>query len=155
MNNLILYAVAALLLAGVLWKVNDWREDSAQLAIERVQWHDALAAKDKRIAQEIDNARKANESSDDYQKRLHALEDQRLEPFPSVRLCKQPTSAARVSASATASGSDAAATADIVKEAEGHSEPGPDIGPALLEYGLQCEANALQLDRLQEWIRHR
>lgn len=92
------------------------------------------------------NLKKAEVSSNAYQKDLAVLNAQRNEPL-SVRVCR---SAKPVPAPSSApGGSDAASTASNAEAAQ------TDIGPALIEYGLTCEANGLQLTRLQEWVRAR
>jgi hypothetical protein len=141
--RLVIYAIAALALIGGIWYVKRLHATAArvpvlerQVAQERANMAALQAAK----AHEL---KIAKDASDGYQKDLQRLELERSNA-PVVRLCK-PVRNPAVSASAgTASGPNA-----------GDSEPGPDIGAALIEYGLACEANGLQLDRLQEWIRSR
>lgn len=102
------------------------------------------------INAERENTRKANEASNAYQADLRRLEDERSNT-PVVRLCKP----ARVRPAATTAGSDAEAAGHVGGEAAENLVAGPDIGADLLEYGIACEANMLQLDRLQGWIRNR
>lgn len=97
----------------------------------------------------------AKEASDGYQKDLARLSTERDKPL-SVRVCKPARSAVPAAAGATG-GSDASASGR--ERGEVAEDPrdgaGPDIGGALLEYGIACEATALQLTRLQEWVRAR
>jgi hypothetical protein len=97
--------------------------------------------------------KKAEDASNAYQSDLQRLERERSQPVPVVRLCKR--SATVPAARPAASGSDAAEAGHVGETAAGDSGAGPDIGQALIEYGLACEANGLQLDRLQEWVRAR
>jgi hypothetical protein len=108
-----------------------------------------LATATATIKAERESTRKANEASNAYQADLRRLESERSN-VPVVRLCKQTRKAP---VSPTSSGSDAAPTGHVSEEAP--PDPGPDIGADLLEYGIACEANMLQLDRLQKWVRDR
>jgi hypothetical protein len=95
-----------------------------------------------------DHERKiATEASHAYQTDLARLERERSN-VPDVRLCKRPASSVPAT-TAAAERPDAASPPDDGGEAS------PDIGPALLDYGIACEANQMQLMRLQEWVRAR
>jgi hypothetical protein len=100
------------------------------------------------VIAERENLKKANEASNAYQGDLKRLESERSN-VPVVRLCKP----ARVSTPGAPSGSDAEAPGHVGEEAAFH--PGPDIGDQLLEYAIAAEANMLQLERLQGWVRNR
>lgn len=145
------YIVGAALLIAALWVVNGWRMEAAKVPAYKA----ALIAKDKRITQEMDNARKANEASDGYQKDLAELQRASLTPFPSVRLCKRAPVTTGLPASGATRGSDAAAPGLVAEAPKGDLVEGSDLGPDLLMYGIACEANALQLGQLQKWVRDR
>jgi hypothetical protein len=97
--------------------------------------------------------KKAEDASNAYQSDLQRLERERSQPVPVVRLCRSPATVP--APRPAASGSDAAEAGHVGEAPAGDSGAGPDIGQALIEYGLACEANGLQLDRLQEWVRSR
>jgi hypothetical protein len=100
------------------------------------------------ITAERENTRKANEAAQRFQARSDALEaDKRDNPLPAVRVCKS----ARVPQTGTAT---------VVNEAaETHDAPADegdrDIGPALDEFATDSEANLIQCQELQEWVRAR
>jgi hypothetical protein len=91
----------------------------------------------------------AKEASDGYQKDLARLERER-DSIPVVRLRKCPP----VSTAGTAASRPDAEASRRVGETTAE-DTGPDIGAALIEYGIACEANMLQLERLQDWVRSR
>jgi Flp pilus assembly protein TadB len=142
------YIAAALALIGAAIYVNqlqkkasrvDAAEARAEAAENQVTAERAARAHEQRIAKE---------ASDGYQSDLKRLETERTAPDPVVRLCKRAAASVPTGGSA-ATGPDAAGATDHVEAAQ------TDIGPALMDYGIACEANALQLTRLQEWIRAR
>lgn len=92
----------------------------------------------------------AQKASNDYQNDLARLANERSS-VPVVRLCHSPKPVP--AASSTTSGPDPASAGHLGDETA--QDSGPDIGPALLEYGIACEANALQLDRLIQWTKSR
>lgn len=140
MIRLYIYAgIAAAILAGGFY-VHHLRVSNTALTAE------LSTAKASLLAQ-AENLRKANEASNLYQADLTRVSHERDSALH-VRLCRQP-----VHSGATPAGSDAASPGHVGEEAAG--DPGPDIGNALLEYGIACEANQLQLTRLQEWVRAR
>ena len=127
-------AITALAAAGYVWHLKG--------KADRV---DVLEAT---LKNERESTRKANEASKQYQADLSKLQSERTKPL-SVRLCRpapKPAAPRRPDDAPTGHVGEAPA-ADIVA--------GPDIGDALLEYGIACEANMLQLDRLQKWVRAR
>jgi hypothetical protein len=147
--KLILIGLAVAAIGGILWH-DHWISKKYQATkAELVQANATITAE--RAAREHE-LKIAKEASDGYQADLKRLEAERvLEPVPVVRLCRKP---ATVSASGPAAvGSDAASTPNDVEAAQ--TDIGPDIGPALIEYGVQCEANMLQLDRLRQWVESR
>jgi hypothetical protein len=152
--RLAIYAIAALALIGGIWYVKRLHATAARVPVlERqvAQERANMAALQAARAHEL---KIAKDASDGYQKELQRLELERSNT-PVVRLCK-PVRNPAVSASAgTASGPNAAEAGREPQPIAGDSEPGPDIGAALIEYGLACEANGLQLDRLQEWVKSR
>lgn len=105
----------------------------------------ALSAADAVISGLKHDAKIAKEASDAYQADLTRLSSERAKPL-SVRLCRSPA----VQAGSAAAERPGSASAGHVGE-----EASRDIGGELLEYGIACEANALQLDRLQQWVRSR
>jgi Flp pilus assembly protein TadB len=146
--KLYIYAAAALALIGAALYVNqlqkkasrvDAAEARAEAAENQVTAERAARAHEQRIAKE---------ASDGYQNDLKRLATERAVPAPVVRLCR---SAPRPvpTEGGTATGLDAGGAADHVEAAQ------TDIGPALMDYGIACEANALQLTRLQGWIMDR
>lgn len=149
--KLIAIAVGIAVLIGIAYVVNGWREDAATLLIEREAHAKEVVRLNDRIVAEITNTRKANEASNRYQARIAELEkpEPTATPFPAVRVCN--SAPARVPEARAASGSDAAAAPDDAPADEGNR----DIGPDLKAFALRCEANAIQLDELQNWIRNR
>jgi hypothetical protein len=136
-----IYAAIAAAFAFVLMR-EKWAVDKAKLlSAENTQLVATLSA-------ERENTRKANEASAKYQADLAQLRTDRSDnPLPAV-VCKR----ARVPAASTApAGLDAARPADDPPEDAGDR----DIGPLLDDYATACEANLIQLTRLQEWVRSR
>jgi len=159
--DLILWGAVGLLAIGAFALVNHWRLDSGRLKVERVQHSAKVNELEQRIAFEIDNQRKANAASDQYQKKLAELDAARADiPVRTVRLCNGPKPVSATAARATPGGPDAASTEGL-QEAAGSdtrdrwSDDGPDIGPelyAVADDGDKCSA---QVDALQAWIRGR
>ncbi len=135
-----IYAAIAAAFAFVLLR-EKWAVDKAKrLSAENTQLVATLSA-------ERENTRKANEASQKYQADLAQLRtDRSNNPLPAV-VCKR----ARVSPAPTTPGSDAARPADNPPEDAGDR----DIGPQLDDFATACEANLIQLTRLQEWVRSR
>lgn len=136
------YAAAALAIGALLLYAN-WqhrlyqhhkaRADTAQAAYEA----EARArAHEQRIAKDASNA---------YQKRLNDITA--AADLGPVRLCRR--AAAVPAATAAPAGSHAEAARHV------EAEDAPDIGPALNDFVEDCEANAAQLQSLQEWVRAR
>lgn len=142
--RLYIYTAIALALLGALWR---YHYVSTALTRTRAELATATAT----LAQERENTRKANEASKAYQSDLARLERERAD-VPVVRLCNKSPS---LPASRATPRPDAEAPRHVSEAPSGDPEPGPDIGAALLDYGIQCEANMLQLERLQEWVRNR
>lgn len=138
-------AIALALIAAGLYLHNlqerasrvDAAEARAEAAENQITAERAARAHEQRIAKE---------ASDGYQNDLRRLELERA-AVPVVRLRKCPV--AVPAGGSAASGSDAAGTGHVGEEAAA------DIGAALIAYGIACEGNALQLTRLQEWVRAR
>lgn len=141
MTRIYIFAAIALALAGSAYYVHHLRTRNAALTAELDTARASLVA-------ERENTRKANAASNLYQADLTRVSHERDNALH-VRLCHSPA----VRTGAAASGSDAAPTGHVGEASAG--DPGPDIGDALLEYGIACEANQLQLARLQEWVRGR
>lgn len=143
--RLIAYGIAALLVVGYIAKE---RIQAKQLQETRSALKTATAT----IVAERENTRKANEASDRYQADLNRLSTERSKPL-SVRLCRS----ARVQPPGAPGGPDAASAGHVGEAAAGDSGsiPGPDIGDQLLNYAIDAEANMLQLERLQQWVRER
>jgi hypothetical protein len=138
-----IYAAIAAAFAFVLMR-EKWAVDKAKrLSAENTQLVASLDVERKARAHE---QRIAKEASDDYQKRLAAI-DASPDLGP-VRLCKRPRVSPTPEAG-TALGSHAEATGHV------ESEDAPDIGPALSDFVEDCEANAAQLESLQSWVRAR
>jgi hypothetical protein len=147
--KLYLYAAAALaVLALIAYEVRVHKKaarvDVAEAAV--AQAHADMAAL--RAARDHE-LKIAKEASDGYQKDLARLERER-DSVPVVRLRKCPP----VPAAGTAASRPDAEASGRVGETTAE-DTGPDIGAALIEYGIACEANMLQLERLQEWVRSR
>ncbi len=145
-----LIGVAVLALAGLLWHDHHQtqranrearRADTAESSLTTLR---AAVAHERKIAKE---------ASDGYQKDLAELQRERT-GVPVVRLCK-PARAAVPAAAGAAGGPDAAGAGRVGEAPALDPVEGPDIGAALIDYGIACEANALQLTRLQEWVRAR
>jgi hypothetical protein len=134
--RLYLYAALAIALASGAFYVHHLQKKAA-----RVEVAEAMVTN---LQQSL---RKANAASQAYQADLTRLNGERAKPL-SVRLCRSP-----VRTPAAAAGPDAEAQGHVGEAAA--VDIGPDIGEQLLEYGIDAEANALQLDRLQQWIRGR
>ncbi len=158
--DLILWGACALCVIGLIAVVNHWRLDSARLkverterAIERKEHADQVSALEERNAIEIENRRFADERSNRFQGRIRELEDQRTaDGFGAIRVCRRPVfQVPTATAGRTAGGSDAASLPDDA----GAAEVSTDVGPAAELYGTRCEANAIKLDELQEWVRGR
>jgi hypothetical protein len=158
--DLVLYGLLALAVGGAVGVVVKWKHDAELLKVERAQ-HTAdvqrleatIAARDERIAIEIENRRLADESSNHFQGRLRELEAQRLaDGFGAIRVCRRPVlNLSTAAPGAAAGGSDAAA----VPGDPGAAEVSTDVGPAADVYGTRCEANTIQVEELQGWIRGR
>jgi hypothetical protein len=132
----------ALLGAGLYVRhlaVKAGERDAAVEAYEALQ--ESMATLKEAHAREIKNAQ---EQSNGYQSSLRRLESERAR-VPVVRLCRSASPAVPAIGSAP-SGSHAASAPD-----DGGSAS-PDIGAALIDYGIACEANMLQLDRLRAWV---
>ena len=143
--RLYLYAAAALAVAGLAWFAKH-QYDRASVATLRAETAEAsIVTLTKAHAHQL---KIAQEASNGYQNDLRRLESERAR-VPVVRLCRPPRAAGVPASGAAANGSDAAGAGHLGGEAS------PDIGAALIDYGIACEANALQLDRLIQWVRSR
>lgn len=157
--DLVLYAVAALAAAGTITVVVHWKHQAEQLPLERAahkadvkKLNETISARDERIAVEIENRRFADETSKHYEDRIRELEDQRTaDSFGAIRVCRRPVVKLPAAAAAgpASGGSDAAA----VPGDAGAAEVSIDVGPAADLYGTRCEANTIQVEELQRWIR--
>lgn len=149
--DLILWGIVALAAAGLLFTVNHWRTQAAEFKVAKVEWKRTLAAKDHLLAIERNNTRKANEASTTYQGRLRDLElDRTAHGFGDIRVCRRPVF--RMPATGAASGGSNAAP---VQSDAGAVEMSADVGPAASVFGSRCEANWIQLEELQNWVRNR
>lgn len=146
MTRLYIYAAIALALAGLAWR---YHYVTKALASTKQELATAAAT----LAAERENTRKANEASKAYQSDLARLERERAD-VPVVRLCNKAPS---LPSSRAPSRPDAASAGHVGEAAAADPGPsvGPDIGGELLDYGIACEANMLQLERLQQWVRDR
>jgi hypothetical protein len=139
--KLYIYGAIALALGYLLWHERHLAHVVKAQKIEIAN----MAALEAAHAHEL---KIAKDASDGYQADLKRLESERSsEPAPVVRLCRTPH--AVPAESGTPAGSNPASAPNDVEAAQ------TDIGPALIEYGLQCEANMLQLDRLRQWVESR
>lgn len=106
-----------------------------------------LQAKQRAETAESELRRKTLEIDTDDQIQARALDErfvlQLSQPRP-IRMC-EPASERQPENSAAASGRDAASDGRHVLSA------GPDLGPAFLVYGRDCERIRQQLTTLQEW----
>jgi hypothetical protein len=142
-----LYVAALAALAGAGLYLHHLQEKASRVDAAEAR---AEAAENQITAERAARAheqRIAKEASDGYQNDLRRLEFERAS-IPVVRLRKCPASVS--AGSAAAAGPDAAGAGRGGEEAA--ADLGPDIGAALIDYGISCEANALQLTRLQEWV---
>ena len=158
--DLVLYGLLALAVAGVVGVIAKWKHDASLLPVERAahkadvkKLEDTISARDERIAIEIENRRFADEASNRYQGRIRELEDQRTaDGFGAIRVCRRPVlKLSTAAAGPAAGGSDAAAAPGD----PGAAEVSVDVGPAADLYGTRCEANTIQVEELQRWIRER
>ena len=138
------YAAVFLVIGGVLWRLNYLSHKADRL--EHANKYLVSSLKTER-----ENTRKANEASQAYQSDLRRVESERSN-VPVVRLCH---GAPKLPAAPAPGRPDAAPEGHVSGAAAEDPVAGPDIGAELLEYGIACEANALQLDRLQRWVRGR
>lgn len=144
MIRLYAYAAIALAIGGLLLRDHIVTKQR-NAAVARANVAEAS------LTAERENTRKANEASIKYQADLTALRAARADaPLPSV-VCKRTRS---VPAASAATGSDAARPADDAGENAGDRVE-HDIGPQLDDFATACEANLIQLTRLQEWVRGR
>lgn len=145
------WIILALIVAGLLYgavhivrKANRAEAAETALETERKAHKADIAALEAARDHEIQIAK---EASDGYQKDLARLESGRDKPLV-LRVCKPARNPvpAQTGAPSRPDGSS-----------QGHvgEEASEDIGAALLDYGIACEANMLQLDRLQQWVRSR
>jgi hypothetical protein len=146
--RLIAYGLAALAVAGLYWRYHYVTNALADARAEASQLHADYSALKAAYAH---STKIAKDASDGYQADLKRLEGERSQPL-SVRVCK-PAKAAVPAQSGAASGSSP--TSPPNNGGEVAPDIGPDIGAELLEFGIQCEANALQLDRLIQWTKAR
>lgn len=170
--DLLLWGAVGLICVGGLALVNHWRLDSGRLKVERAdrkaeqQLHAARVSQlEERAAIAIENARKANEVSDRYQKERARLEAERAAiPVRTVRLCHDRGAAVPAAAAGSASGTAGghhAAGGEELPQAPGRdprdrwSDDGPDVGPELYQLADEADQCAVQRDALQEWIRGR
>jgi hypothetical protein len=145
------YIALALMLAGAgLYvrhlAVKAGERDAAVAALEGERA--ARTAERAAVAHEL---KIAQEASNAFQSDLRRLESERAD-VPVVRLCRARPAAVPAASPATER-PDAAGTGHVGQAPA--VDTGPDIGAQLLEYGIACEANALQLERLQGWVRAR
>ena len=104
------------------------------------------------LAAQIENTRKADEAAKRHETRADALEaDRRDNPLPAVRVCRKPAS---VPQSGTAAVAHEAAEANDAGAHESDRD-GADIGPALDDFATDAEANLIQCEELQRWLRLR
>jgi hypothetical protein len=142
-------ASAAVAIAGIIWYAHHQgeRADRAEARAASAEASMKVLAQARAHEQRI-----AKEASDGYQNDLRRLELERAS-IPVVRLRKCPASVS--AGSAAAERADAAGAGRVGEAAAGDTIEGPDIGAALIDYGIACEANALQLTRLQSWVESR
>lgn len=145
MTRIYIALACAAVLGLLLW--HDHHETSRANAAVAAQ-REALQALDAERAARAHSDQIAKDASNAYQADLSRLAAQSHEPL-SVRVCKPAHKDPLPAAGSAATGSDAASAPGDFEAAQ------TDIGPALIEYGLACEANGIQLDRLQEWVRKR
>lgn len=136
---------AGLLLAaigGAVWHVKSVTAERDEYRAQARQLTASLKA-------EQEDRRKADAKSAEFQKDLKDLRADRADnPLPAV-VCKRPR--LLPAASEAAPRPDGARPADDPPEDAGDR----DIGPQLDEFATACEANLIQLTRLQEWVRGR
>lgn len=146
---------AVTLITTLFVKVKGWHDDSkyelpAALA-QADQLNKTLTSEREARAKEKANA---DDKSNKYQGDLAGI-DAAADLGP-VRLCNEPPRVPTTASSAKpAGGSDAATAGRVEVEDAPDPEAGRDIGPELSDFVEDCEANAAQLQRLQEWVRDR
>jgi hypothetical protein len=143
-------ALALALLSASLYvrhlAVKAGERDAAVAAYEALQA--SMATLKEAHAREIKNAQ---EQSNGYQSSLRRLESERAR-VPVVRLCRSASPAVPAAGSAPSGSHAASAPDDGGGASPDIGEIGPDIGGELLEFGIACQANMLQLDRLRAWV---
>ena len=138
------YALAALLLAGLLWRIQAWHKAALALPVAQAALKDSEAARaSERVQWAAESARIATVSKG-YLDELETLRTARVAtPTRSVRLCGNPASVpAAEGPPAPATGGDAtpAASGELPAETRRADSGGPDIGSRL--YALADEADA-------------
>lgn len=144
--RLYLYAAAALALLGGLWYVHHLKQLADRVpALEKaVKAEKAGRAKDRTF---YETERKQNEEiTHAHLQDIRRLESERDKPLPRL-VCR---TAPR--AESQPAGHPHAAPEEHVGSVSA-PDSGRDVSEQLLEYAIAAEANALQLDRLQEWVR--
>ncbi len=147
MLKLYVYAGLAIAVLAGVWYVRHLQTSRDAYEARALSAEDSIVT----LRTAYEHERKiAKEASDGYQADLARLNSER-DNVPVVRLRKCPAS--MPASSSAAERPDAASPGHVSEAVEG--DTGPDIGAEILEYGIACEANALQLDRLIQWVKAR
>ena len=138
-----LYAYGAIVvLAGLAY----WRYSYVSDARDEAEAK--LTAVTADLKSEQVNRKKADEASNRYQGRIRDLEDQRTaDGFGVISVCRRPT------VKLQPANASASPDAGPVRSDPPPVEVSVDVGPAADLYGTRCEANRIQLEELQRWIR--
>ena len=135
--RLIAAGVAVVVLIGLGWKANDWRNDAARLRLE-------LRAAENRLEIHRAAIKAARDASRDYQDEIEKLRNRPVPRSP-VRLCVNPA----VPASGNAGSPESPADGILPEQAGGNTEAGPDIGPELRALAREADEVSAALRALQ------
>jgi hypothetical protein len=145
-----IYAAGLALIGYLAWREHSLTRKLAEVRVENRSLSNTITTERAARAHELANAKKA---SDEYQAELDRI---RAAPdLGVVRLCPPPPRVPAPAQGGTARGSDARAAGHVEKPDASDPEAGRDVGPQLSDFVEDCEANAAQLEKLQQWERDR
>lgn len=146
-----LYGIAAVAIVGAIWWFSHQRYQAGYKAAQAEMAQAVRKAEDATKAAEAKAAAITEAKDREWQTERNNLQDRITgllsRPAPAVRLCKPASRSAVPSIPATAGQPDGSAV-----ESGPALRAGDDIGPALVQYGGQCEEYRAQLIRLQAWV---
>ncbi len=147
--KLIGYGVALAAVLVLVFIVNGWRRDSAELPLVEADRAELTEALERSHA----NYLEVQELSHDYQQELVDLENAySLQPLPAVRLCRTlPAKAGPVSAPESRHPEAAPAAGQLPEAAAGNPAEGADIGPELDAEAQRADAIVAQARALEAY----